>query len=148
MPNGGRVLSSSDRPTPFSVYADKDMINLVLRNLLSNAIKFTPADGSISVEAKELRSHIEISVQDTGTGISQEGLQRLMDENYYSTRGTGGEAGTGLGLMLCKEFLSRNGGRMDIKSEPGKGSIFSFTLPKGADMLPKGAGTFPKGAGA
>jgi signal transduction histidine kinase len=143
-----RVYISSKIDHPIFVYADKDMINLVLRNLLSNAIKFTPADGSISVEAKELRSHIEISVQDTGTGISQEGLQRLMDENYYSTRGTGGEAGTGLGLMLCKEFLSRNGGRMDIKSEPGKGSIFSFTLPKGADMLPKGAGTFPKGAGA
>jgi signal transduction histidine kinase len=65
-------------------------------------------------------------------GISQEGLQRLMEHNYYSTRGTGGEAGTGLGLMLCKEFLSRNGGQMNIRSEPGKGSIFSFTLPKGS----------------
>lgn len=117
---------------PIFVYADKDMINLVLRNLLSNAIKFTPIDGSICVEARELRSYIEISVQDTGTGISQEGLQRLMGENYYSTRGTGGEAGTGLGLMLCKEFLSRNGGHMNIQSEPGKGSTFSFTLPKGS----------------
>jgi signal transduction histidine kinase len=66
-------------------------------------------------------------------GISREGLQRLMNQNYYSTRGTGGEAGTGLGLMLCKEFLSRNGGQMNIQSEPGKGSIFSFTLPKGAE---------------
>jgi signal transduction histidine kinase len=126
------IYISSKIENPIFVYADKDMINLVLRNLLSNAIKFTPIEGSIYVEARELRSCIEISVQDTGTGISQEGLQRLMDQNYYSTRGTGGEAGTGLGLMLCKEFLSRNGGCMNIQSEPGKGSIFSFTLPKGA----------------
>ncbi|HEV3324339.1 MAG TPA: HAMP domain-containing sensor histidine kinase [Puia sp.] len=126
------IYISSKIEHPIFVYADKDMINLVLRNLLSNAIKFTPIEGSVYVEARELRSCIEISVQDTGTGISQEGLQRLMDQNYYSTRGTGGEAGTGLGLMLCKEFLSRNGGCMNIQSEPGKGSIFSFTLPKGA----------------
>lgn len=117
---------------PIFVYADKDMVNLVLRNLLSNAIKFTPMEGSIFLNARELRSSIEISVQDTGMGISQEGLQRLMNQHYYSTRGTGGEVGTGLGLMLCKEFLSRNGGEMNIRSEPGKGSIFSFTLPKSA----------------
>ena len=115
------------------VYADKDMVNLVLRNLLSNAIKFTPVEGFIVLDARELRSCIEISVHDTGMGITEEGLQRLMTHNYYSTRGTGGEAGTGLGLMLCKEFLSRNGGQMNIQSEPGKGSIFSFTLPKGGE---------------
>ncbi|HEV3411868.1 MAG TPA: HAMP domain-containing sensor histidine kinase [Puia sp.] len=127
-----KIYIDSKIENPIFVYADKDMVNLVLRNLLSNAIKFTPIEGSISLEARELRSCIEISVQDTGMGISQEGLQRLLDQNYYSTRGTGGEAGTGLGLMLCKEFLSRNGGQMNIQSEPGKGSIFSFTLPKGA----------------
>src|ERR1700754_1953277 len=123
------IQSKIDRPV--FVYADRDMINLVLRNLLSNAIKFTPEEGSICIEAREMRSHIEVLVQDTGTGISQEGLQKLMEENYYTTRGTEGEAGTGLGLMLCKEFLSRNGGRMRIESEPGKGSTFAFTLPKG-----------------
>jgi signal transduction histidine kinase len=122
------IQSKIERPV--FVYADKDMINLVLRNLLSNAIKFTPEEGSISIEARDMRSHIEVMVQDTGTGISKEGLQRLREENYYTTRGTVGEAGTGLGLMLCKEFLSRNGGRMHVESEPGKGSTFSFTLPK------------------
>jgi len=122
------IQSKIDRPV--LVYADKDMINLVLRNLLSNAIKFTPQEGSISIEARDMRSHIEVMVQDTGTGISKEGLQRLKEENYYTTRGTVGEAGTGLGLMLCKEFLSRNGGQMHVESEPGKGSTFSFTLPK------------------
>jgi signal transduction histidine kinase len=119
---------------PVYVYADKDMINLVLRNLVSNAIKFTPEAGSIYIEAREMRSHIEVVVQDTGMGIPPEGLQRLMDANYYTTRGTVGEAGTGLGLMLCKEFLSRNGGQMQIVSEPGKGSTISFTLPKGGMM--------------
>jgi signal transduction histidine kinase len=120
------------------VYADKDMVNLVLRNLLSNAIKFTPESGSICIEAREMRSHIEVLVQDTGTGISPEGLRKLMDANYYTTRGTVGEAGTGLGLMLCKEFLSRNGGEMRIESEPGKGSTVSFTLPKGG-VAPDGS---------
>ena len=124
------ILSKIERP--IYVYADKDMINLVLRNLLSNAIKFTPEEGHICIEAKEMRSHIEVFVQDTGRGLSEDNIQKLMVEDmYYTTKGTGGEAGTGLGLMLCKEFLSRNGGRMNVQSEPGKGSIFSFTLPKG-----------------
>jgi len=127
------ILSKMERPV--IVYADKDMINLVLRNLLSNAIKFTPEEGTISIEAREMRSHIEVYVQDTGMGITEEIIQKLMMEDiYYTTKGTGGEAGTGLGLMLCKEFLSKNGGRMHVQSEPGKGSIFSFTLPKGDDM--------------
>ena len=123
------INSRIDRPV--YVYADKDMVNLVLRNLLSNAIKFTPEEGSIYIEAHEMRSHIEVIVQDTGTGISEDALQKLLSDNYFSTRGTGGEAGTGLGLMLCKEFLSRNGGQMRIESQPGKGSTVAFTLPKG-----------------
>ena len=128
---GKHIYISSRIEKPVYVYADRDMINLVLRNLLSNAIKFTPEDGSIYIEAREMRSHIEVLVQDTGTGISEDNLQRLQKEDYYSTKGTGGEVGTGLGLMLCKEFLSKNGGKMDVRSEPGKGSTFSFTLPKG-----------------
>src|SRR6202012_5851751 len=79
------IYISSKIEQPIFVFADKDMVNLVLRNLLSNAIKFTPMEGSIYLDARELRSAIEISVQDTGMGISQEGLQRLMEENYYST---------------------------------------------------------------
>ena len=136
------IYMSSKIEQPVYVYADKDMINLVLRNLLTNAIKFTPESGSICVEARETRSHIEVQVQDTGMGISPEGLKKLMDAHYFTTRGTVGEAGTGLGLMLCKEFLSRNGGKMWIESQPGKGSTVSFSLPKGGaarveDMRPK-----------
>ena len=128
------ILIHSEIEKPVYVYADRDMINLVLRNLLSNAIKFTPEEGTVSIDAREMRSHIEIFVHDTGTGISQANLQKLMVEDiYYTTKGTEGEAGTGLGLMLCKEFLSKNGGRMHVQSEPGKGSTFSFTLPKGGE---------------
>jgi two-component system sensor histidine kinase/response regulator len=131
-----RIYVSSRIEKPVYVYADKEMINLVLRNLLSNAIKFTPEEGSIFIGAREDRSHIEVFVEDTGRGISPVDLQKLMDDIYYTTRGTKGESGTGLGLMLCKEFLSRNGGFMRVQSEPGKGSIFSFTLPRSPQVAP------------
>jgi two-component system sensor histidine kinase/response regulator len=111
------------------VFADKDMINLVLRNLLSNAIKFTPDGGHIYLDVVKLASGAKICVRDTGEGISAEALEKINLNNYYTTKGTANESGTGLGLLLCKEFLARNGGKMQIESEPGKGSVFSFTLP-------------------
>ncbi|MFL5809919.1 MAG: sensor histidine kinase [Flavisolibacter sp.] len=112
------------------VLADKDMINLVLRNLLSNAIKFTPQMGMIEIGVNDLNSFVEIYVQDSGTGITKDALQKINENNFYTTKGTASESGTGLGLMLCKEFLAKNGGKMQIESELGKGSIFSFTLPR------------------
>jgi two-component system sensor histidine kinase/response regulator len=112
--------------------ADKEMINLVLRNLLSNAIKFTPQQGVIEIGVNEHAAFIEVYVQDSGTGISKDALQKINENNFFTTKGTASESGTGLGLMLCKEFLAKNGGQMQIESEPGKGSIFSFTLPKSA----------------
>jgi two-component system sensor histidine kinase/response regulator len=124
-------VETKNQPSVF-VVADKDMVNLVLRNLLSNAIKFTPNHGSIEVGVNQLSSFVEIYVQDTGTGISREALQKINENNFYTTKGTASESGTGLGLMLCKEFLEKNGGQMHIESELGKGSIFSFTLPRSA----------------
>jgi signal transduction histidine kinase len=117
---------------PVFVSADKDMINLVLRNLLSNAIKFTAPRGQISLGINEHSSFVEIYVQDSGTGITSEELEKIKSNNYYSTNGTASESGTGLGLMLCKDFLARHGGQMYIESQPGKGSTFSFTLPRQA----------------
>jgi two-component system, sensor histidine kinase and response regulator len=105
------------------------MIHLVLRNLISNAIKFTPARGNISVGASELASFTEVYVQDSGNGIGQKEMKKINNQEFYSTNGTASEQGTGLGLMLCKEFLVKNDGCLRIESEPGKGSIFSFTLP-------------------
>ena len=116
--------------TPVFVSADKDMINLVLRNLISNAIKFTPENGHIAIGATELSSFVEVYVQDTGLGLSSEALEKINGNDFYTTKGTASESGTGLGLMLCKDFLNRNGGQMHIESEIGKGSTFSFTLPR------------------
>jgi two-component system, sensor histidine kinase and response regulator len=114
---------------PVYIYADRDMVNLVLRNLLSNAIKFTPEQGRVSIDAYRTSSFVEVVVEDTGTGMSDEALQKINTNSYFTTRGTSNESGTGLGLMLCKEFLAKHGGRMYVESELGKGSTFSFTLP-------------------
>jgi signal transduction histidine kinase len=122
-----QVLNTVDRS--IHVFADKDMINLVLRNLISNAVKFTPAGGTIVIGIHKHSYFAEVYVQDTGMGISEEALQKINENNFYTTKGTASESGTGLGLMLCKEFLAKNGGRMHIESEVGKGSTFSFTLP-------------------
>jgi signal transduction histidine kinase len=127
-----QIYIESKVDSPVYAFADKDMINLVLRNLLSNAIKFTPEQGYISVGINEMSSFVEVFVQDSGMGISIEALQKIQQNDYFTTKGTASESGTGLGLMLCKEFLAKNGGQMHIESELGKGSIFSFTLPRSA----------------
>ena len=111
-------------------FINNDIISLVLRNLLSNAIKFTPEKGNISIGVYEHHSFIEIYVKDSGAGISSEALLKINSNDFYTTRGTASESGTGLGLMLCKEFLARNGSQLHIESEPGAGSTFSFSIPK------------------
>jgi len=125
-----QIYIENKNNSPVYVYADKDMVNLILRNLLSNAIKFTPSQGYIEIGVTEISSFVEIYVQDTGIGISKDAIQKINESNFYTTKGTSSESGTGLGLMLCKEFLQKNGGQMHIESQPGKGSIFSFTLPR------------------
>lgn len=110
--------------------ADRDMIHLVLRNLLSNAIKFTPENGHIELGMRNLDQSIEVYVKDSGVGISKEGLQKIRQQIFYTTTGTSSETGTGLGLMLCNEFLIKNGSSLKIESKVGKGSLFSFVLPK------------------
>jgi signal transduction histidine kinase len=115
---------------PLFCYADREMVNLVLRNLLSNAIKFTPEKGHIVVGAKECVANVEIFVKDDGVGISPERQDRIFGDMFYTTKGTNEETGTGLGLKLCKEFLEKNGGRIAVQSQPGKGSVFIVTLPR------------------
>jgi len=114
---------------PLTVMADKEMISLVLRNLLTNAIKFTPNGGHITVGTNTCEDFVEVFVQDTGTGMTKETLQKINENNYFTTKGTASESGTGLGLMLCRDFLSRNKGQLFIESKYGEGSTFSFTLP-------------------
>ena len=113
------------------VWADFNMINLIIRNLTSNAIKFTNNDGTITIgcEKKSLEECV-ISITDTGIGISKENIKKLFRiDEYFSTSGTAGENGTGLGLIICKEFIEKNKGTLQVESEYGKGTTFSFTLP-------------------
>ncbi len=108
---------------------DVNMINLVFRNLILNAIKFTEAGGEIKVSAKQESNRFIVSVTDNGIGISPEVQSILFEKTSgYSTRGTANEKGTGLGLILCKEFVERNGGEIWLESQEGKGSTFYFTI--------------------
>jgi two-component system sensor histidine kinase/response regulator len=112
------------------VWADRDMTAVVLRNLLSNALKYSPAGAEINLGLRDKGLHWELFVRDQGRGMDAATLEKIQENGFHSTPGTANEAGTGLGLVLCREFLARNGGGLQIQSEPGKGSEFSFTLPK------------------
>jgi len=113
------------------VYADKAMISTVLRNLISNAIKFTKSGGNIVISASENQNELTVSVKDSGIGISKDRIEKLfrLDESY-STTGTNNEKGTGLGLILCKEFVEKHQGKIWAESEVGIGSTFYFTIPR------------------
>jgi signal transduction histidine kinase len=117
------------RNTPVS--ADRAMISTVLRNLISNAVKFTQPGGEIIISLVQKQKEVTISVIDTGIGIKKELIEKLFKiEESYTTVGTQNEKGTGLGLILCKEFVEKHGGKIRAESELGKGSKFSFTIPK------------------
>ncbi|MCS6822004.1 MAG: HAMP domain-containing histidine kinase [Microscillaceae bacterium] len=111
------------------VYADIDMVKLIIRNLLSNAIKFTYPDKKIFVDWTTREEMFEIVVKDEGIGIEKEKLAKLFTAEHFSQRGTNNEKGTGLGLRVCKDFAERNGGSIRVESELGVGSSFYFTIP-------------------
>jgi two-component system, sensor histidine kinase and response regulator len=112
------------------ITADSDMLKTVLRNLVSNAIKFTNDKGTILINAVRNSEHVIISVSEDGVGIKPDNLSKLFNiSQVLSTPGTANESGTGLGLLLCKEFVEKHGGRIWAESEFGKGSKFSFTIP-------------------
>jgi signal transduction histidine kinase len=126
------VITNHVPPDTFG-YADKNTINLVIRNLINNAQKFTNEHGKIDITAEDLGKEWVITIADTGIGMKQETVEMLFDKvNPYSTRGTANEKGTGLGLILCKEFVERNNGRIWAQSSEGQGSTFRFTVPKSA----------------
>ena len=112
------------------VWADGNMALTVIRNLISNALKYTPKGGEIKIYTKKADKEIEITIEDNGVGISEEDKLKLfrIDINH-STSGTNNEQGTGLGLILCKEFVEKNAGKIWVESIEGKGSKFKFTLP-------------------
>jgi signal transduction histidine kinase len=111
-------------------FADIDMLKAVMRNLVSNAIKFTNNGGQIDIYAEKNHSDVTITVSDNGIGIEPDNLTKLFDiSQIQTTTGTGEEKGTGLGLLLCKEFVEKNGGTIWVESKHGKGSKFKFTMP-------------------
>lgn len=118
-------------PRNMLTFADKSMISTILRNLISNSIKFTQTGGQIVISAVRKKDELIINVADNGVGIKKEVLGKLFQiaENQ-TTLGTQNERGTGLGLILCKEFVEKHGGRIWVESEPGVGSKFSFSIPK------------------
>jgi len=112
------------------VTADENMLRTVIRNLISNAIKFTPKQGFVKVSAEVRDDYVHILVSDSGVGIKAETIGKLFKiETSFTTRGTENEKGTGLGLLLCKEFIEKHGGKIWVESEEGQGSTFSFSLP-------------------
>jgi len=128
-----KIVFSKEIESGLQSFCDRNMVLNVVRNLFSNAIKFTNEGGSIKIMAKNTDDDIEISIEDTGVGIPSKSLVKLFKIDMtkeLSTKGTAGEKGSGLGLVLCKEFVDRNGGQITAKSEVGEGSIFSFTINK------------------
>ena len=123
-------LTSQLPEQPLTSYIDARVADVVLRNLLSNAIKFTPKHGRIEIAARTREHGVELSVSDTGIGLNQAELAALfqIDQSTHR-RGTVGEVGTGLGLILCKELLDGNGGRIGVSSEVGQGTTFTIHLP-------------------
>jgi len=118
------------------VYADPYMIGTVLRNLVSNGIKFTKAGGQITIGTEGAGAWLNVRVADSGIGINEEDQAKLFRvDHYHTTTGTDQESGTGLGLLLCREFVEQHGGRIWVESEPGKGSVFKFTIPVGVEHL-------------
>ncbi len=123
-------------PEASYVYADKNMIDTVLRNLVSNSIKFTPTEGTISIEAVPGEELIQIIVKDTGVGIPLDKQGKLFSfGEFHSTSGTAGEPGTGLGLIICFEFVKKHGQKLSFSSESGKGTSFTFDLVKQESAL-------------
>jgi signal transduction histidine kinase len=112
------------------VFADRNLIQTVIRNLVSNAVKFTPAGGKIDISAKVNNDEsIEVIIADSGIGMSPNMLERLFQLDAQTNRkGTEGEPSTGLGLIICHDFINRHGGKIRVESEEGSGTTFRFSL--------------------
>jgi PAS domain S-box-containing protein len=127
-----KVAITNSIPGDIEILADNHMFDTIIRNLVSNAIKFTPVGGNVNIEADRMRDNsIGIKIRDSGIGMSQDLIRKLFQLNEKTSRnGTEGEPSTGLGLLLCKEFIEKHNGIIWVESEVGKGSTFSFSIPE------------------
>jgi signal transduction histidine kinase len=125
------IMLSNKAEGDLYAFGDTEMIHTVMRNLISNAVKFTPGGKGVTVEVKEQREWFEVLVTDQGVGISEENMQKIFRIDVkYKTTGTAGETGTGLGLVLCREFVEKNGGKIWCESLENSGTTFHFTVPR------------------
>jgi signal transduction histidine kinase len=125
------IVLLQNRTAPLLVSTHKHSITTVVRNLVANSIKFTPAGGQIKIDAIEREKEVVISIADTGVGMSEQTIQKLFRiDSKVSTLGTANEKGTGLGLVLCKDFVEKNGGKLWVESKEGQGSTFYFSIPR------------------
>jgi signal transduction histidine kinase len=135
----------NETPSPFRLHGNRSNIQLVLRNLISNAIKFTAHQGEVSVSAEEIKDGAQILVKDNGVGIHPENLSKLFsDQHHLTTRGTDNEKGTGIGLRLCKEYIEKQGGTIEVESAAGTGTTFTVFMKKAQTsdhMQPQFSGT-------
>ncbi|MDR1673438.1 MAG: HAMP domain-containing histidine kinase [Bacteroidales bacterium] len=125
-----RIAIGSSHKTVERVNADVEMLKIILRNLISNALKFTREGGSIMVNAVRKDNEVVVSVEDTGIGISPENQEKMFNtSSCFTTIGTAKEKGTGFGLLLCRDFVEHNRGKLWLESEEGKGTTFYFSIP-------------------
>jgi PAS domain S-box-containing protein len=126
-----QIQFNNNVPPHTAIYADEEMITIVIRNLISNAIKFTNKGGTITVFEKTDAGEVVIGIKDSGIGIPEEKVAHLFQtSNKQPNTGTDGETGTGLGLIICKDFIAKNGGEIWVESTPGNGSVFYISLPE------------------
>jgi len=131
------IVIYKEVPESYFISADKAMVSTILRNLISNAIKFTNVGGEIVISTVQMPNELMVSVSDNGVGIDKESISKLFRiDKSQSTLGTENEKGTGLGLLLCKEFVERHGGKIWVESEPGRGSKFFFSIPNSIEANP------------
>ncbi len=117
-----------------SIITEKEMIRIVLRNLISNAIKFTNENGLIELSSRIEDGHVlYLTVKDSGIGMTKADIEKVNAKQYYNTTGTSYEKGSGFGLMLCRDLITKAGGELIIESEPGKGSSFTIRMPYSVD---------------
>jgi PAS domain S-box-containing protein len=128
--NEKQISLTNNVPKNFTIYTDFNIINTVIRNLINNAVKFTSINGEIKIESETSKNFVIIRVSDNGVGINEISLSKLFRiDVQISTKGTADEKGTGLGLILCKELLTLNGGDLKVESKVGKGTTFTILLP-------------------
>jgi PAS domain S-box-containing protein len=127
-----QIILNNEVPSEIIIYADEEMVTTVIRNLISNSIKFTNSSGSITALASNNDDSVTIEIKDTGVGIKKEKIEKLFEPDVnHSNLGTDGEKGTGLGLLICKDFVEKNKGEINVESSPNEGTSFFITLPAG-----------------